>query len=177
MIFQKQHIGIQRKVRLRLYKIISTAFALLAISFSSQAAEVLDDSQSPRKQFNVRFEWERQGNLSSVSKDEFFLLKANIPDVEVRLNTSNYIGKKARIYLALPSQVDGFNGTQGFSLAWKTTGIFDSGETSPGNRALIFEGRIESPLLTEFITFTLKLDANRLTGKLRYAPIYEIELY
>ena len=177
MIFQKQHIGIQRTARSRLYKIVSTVSALLAISISSLAAEVLDDSQSPKKQFNVRFEWEKQENLSSLSKDEFFLLKAHIPDVEVRLNTSNYIGKKVRIYLAIPSQVDGFNGSQGFSLTWKTTGIFASGMTSPGNRALIFQGLIESPLLTEFITFTLKLDANRLTGKLRYAPIYEIELY
>ncbi len=177
MISLKKHISIQRTARLTLYKIISTASALLAISLSSQAAEVLDDSQSPRKQFNFKFEWANKGDLSALNKDEFFLLKAHIPDVEVRLNTSNYIGKKARIYLALPSQVDGFNGSQGFSLAWKTTGIFDSGMTSPGNRALIFEGLIESPLLTEFITFTIKLDANRLTGKLRYAPIYEIELY
>ncbi len=173
----KQQLKIKGVIRSTFYKIITTLVALLSISFASQAAEVLDDSQSPKKQFNIRFEWEKQGNLSSVSKDEFFLLKAHIPDVEVRLNTSNYVGKKARIYLALPSQIDGFNGSQGFSLTWKTTGIFSSGMTSPGNRALIFEGLIESPLLTEFITFTLKLDANRLTGKLRYAPIYEIELY
>ncbi len=176
MIFLKQH-NAQWTARLTLYKIISTAFALLAISLSSQAAVVLDDSQSPKKQFNVRFEWENKENLASASKDEYFLLKAHIPDVEVRLNTSGYIGKKGRIYLALPRQIDGFNGSQGFSLAWKTTGIFVSGATSPGNRALIFEGLIGSPLLTEFFTFTLKLDANRLTGKLRYAPIYEIELY
>ena len=166
---------------LSLHKTIPAAFALIIIFISSLAAEVLpkvlDDSQSPKRQFNVRFEWEKQGNLSSASKDEFFLLKAHIPDVEVRLNTSNYTGKKARIYLALPSQIDGFNGSQGFHLAWKTTGVFYSGTTSPGNRALIFEGVIGSSLLTEFFTFTLKLDANRLTGKLRYAPIYEIELY
>jgi len=173
----KQQLKIKHVIRCIFYKITIILIALLFISLASQAAEVLDDSQSPKKQFNIRFEWEKQGNLSSVSKDEFFLLKAHIPDVEVRLNTSNYIGKKARIYLAMPSQVDGFNGSQGFSLAWKTTGIFDSGETSPGNRALIFEGIIGSPLLTDFFTFTLKLDANRLTGKLRYAPIYEIELY
>ena len=159
-----------------MFKFILAASVLLGISISSHAAEVLDDSQSPKKQFNVRFEWEKKENLSSLSKDEYFLLKAHIPDVEVRLNTSSYIGKKARIYLALPMQIDGFNGSQGFSLAWKTTGIFASGVTSPGNRALIFEGVIGSPLLTEFFTFTLKLDANRLTGKLRYAPIYEIEL-
>lgn len=173
----KQQLKIKRVIRCTFFKIITTLVALIFISLASQAAEVLDDSQSPKKKFNIRFEWEKQGNLSSVSKDEFFLLKAHIPDVEVRLNTSNYIGKKARIYLALPSQIDGFSGSRGFSLTWKTTGIFVSGATSPGNRALIFEGLIGSPLLTEFFTFTLKLDANRLTGKLRYAPIYEIELY
>ena len=176
MILVKQHIDIQQTARLRLFKIILAASVLLGISLSSHAADILDDSQSPKKQFNVRLEWEKQENLSSLSKDEFFLLKAHIPDVEVRLDTSNYIGKKARIYLALPRQIDGFNGSQGFSLTWRTTGIFASGQTSPGNRALIFEGLIGASLLTEIFTFTLKLDANRLTGKLRYAPIYEIEL-
>lgn len=158
-----------------MFKFILAASVLLGISISSHAAEVLDDSQSPKKQFNVRFEWEKKENLSSLSKDDYFLLKAHIPDVEVRLNTLKYIGKKARIYLALPSQIDGFSGSRGFSLTWKTTGIFASGATSPGNRALIFEGLIDAAILTEFFTFTLKLDANRLTGKLRYAPIYEIE--
>ena len=177
MIIVKQHNGIQRSARLRVFKFILAVSVLLGISISSHAADILDDSQSPRKQFNFRFEWANKGDLSALNKDEFFLLEAYIPDVEVRLKTSNYLGKKARIYLGLPSQIDGFNGSQGFSLTWKTTGIFASGATSPGNRALIFEGLIGSPLLTEFFTFTLKLDANRLTGKLRYAPSYEIELY
>ena len=176
MVF-KHHQNTKGAIKSILAKIILTAFVFLTLVFKVQAAEVLDDSQSPRKQFNFRFEWANKGDLSALSKDEFFLLEAHIPDVEVRLNTSNYIGKKARIYLALPSQIDGFNGSRGFSLAWKTTGIFASGATSPGNRALIFEGLIGSSLLTDFFTFILKLDANRLTGKLRYAPIYEIELY
>jgi len=79
MILLKQHIDIQRAARLRLFKIILTASALLAISVSSHAAEVLDDSQSPKKQFNVRFEWEKKENLSSLSKEEYFLLKAHSP--------------------------------------------------------------------------------------------------
>jgi len=177
MIFLKLHLKNKRVIKSTLAKIILIIVFHLACLLTVQAAETLDDSQSPRKQFTFKFEWANKENLSALNKNEYFLLKAHIPDVEVRLNTSNYIGKKARIYLALPWQIDGFNGSQGFSLTWKTTGIFASGMTSPGNRALIFQGLIESPLLTEFITFTLKLDANRLTGKLRYAPIYEIELY
>ena len=176
MVF-KHNKNTKHVIKSIIAKIILTAFVFLTLSFKVQAADVLDDSQSPRKQFNIKFEWANKGELAALNKDEFFLIKEHIPDVEVRLSTSKFIGKKARIYLALPSQIDGFNGNQGFSLTWKTTGIFASGATSPGNRALIFEGLIGSPLLTEFFTFTLKLDANRLTGKLRYAPSYEIELY
>ena len=176
MVF-KHHQNTKHAIKSILPKIILTAFALLSLSFNVQAAEVLDDSQSPRKQFNFRFEWANKGDLSALSKDEFFLLKAHLPDVEVRLNTSNHIGKKARIYLALPHQIDGFNGSNGFSLGWKTTGFFASGTTLPGTRALIYQGLIDSPLMIEFFTFTLTVDANCLMGKLRYAPIYEIELY
>jgi len=152
-------------------------FIFIAFSLKSQAAEILDDSRSPRQQFNVRFEWACQENLSHVSKDEFFLLKAHMPDVEVRLDTASYIGKRARIYLTLSQQIDGFNGSGGFLLTWKTRGLFASGSIIPGSRALIFDGVIDSTLMTDFFTFTLKVDANRLIGKLRYAPIYEIELY
>ena len=69
MILVKQHIDIQQTARLRLFKIILAASVLLGISLSSHAADILDDSQSPKKQFNVRLEWEKQENLSSLSKD------------------------------------------------------------------------------------------------------------
>ena len=176
MVF-KHHQNTKHAIKSIFSKITLTAFVFLTLVFKVQAAEVLDDSQSPRKQFNFRFEWANRGDLSALSKDEFFLLKAYLPDVEVRLNTSSYMDKHARIYLALPHQIDGFNGSNGFSLGWKTTGLFAPGTTLLGTRALIYQGLIESPLMIEFFTFTLTVDANRLTGKLRYAPIYEIELY
>ena len=176
MVF-KHHQNTKHSIKSILAKIILTAFVFLTLSFNVQAAEVLDDSQSPRKQFNFRFEWANKGDLSALNKDEFFLLKAHLPNVEVRLNTASYMGKRARIYLALPHQIDGFNGSNGFSLGWKTTGLFAPGTTLLGTRALIYQGLIESPLMIEFFTFTLTVDANCLMGKLRYAPIYEIELY
>ncbi len=176
MVFKHQQ-NTKHAIKPILAKIILAAFVFLTLSFKVQAAEVLDDSQSPRKQFNFKFEWANKGDLSALSKDEFFLLKAHLPNVEVRLNTSNYMSKRARIYLALPQQIDGFNCSNGFSLKWKTTGLFAPGTTLLGTRALIYEGLIKSPLMIEIFTFTLKVDANCLIGKLRYAPIYEIELY
>ena len=176
MVF-KHHQNNKHAIKSIFAKIILTAFVFLTLSFNVQAAEILDDSQSPRKQFNFQFEWANKGDLSNLNKDEFYLLKAHLPNVEVRLNTSSYMGKRARIYLALPQQIDGFNGSNGFSLSWKTTGLFAPGTTLLGTRALIYDGLIKSPLMIEFFTFTLKVDANCLMGKLRYAPIYEIELY
>jgi len=176
MVF-KHHQNNKHAIKSIFAKIILTAFVFLTLSFNVQAAEILDDSQSPRKQFNFQFEWANKGDLSNLNKNEFYLLKAHLPNVEVRLNTSSYMGKRARIYLALPQQIDGFNGSKGFSLRWKTTGLFAPGTVILGTRALIYQGLIESPLMIEFFTFTLTVDANCLMGKLRYAPIYEIELY
>ncbi len=176
MVF-KNHQNTKHAIKSIFAKIILTAFVFLTLSFNVQAAEILDDSQSPRKQFTFKFEWANKGDLSALNKDEFFLLKAHLPNVEVRLNTASYMGKRARIYLALPQQIDGFNGSKGFSLRWKTTGLFAPGTVILGTRALIYDGLIKSPLMIEFFTFTLKVDANCLMGKLRYAPIYEIELY
>jgi len=154
MIFSKLHLKSKRVIKSTLAKIILTAFVFLTLLFKVQAAEVLDDSQSPRKQLNIKLEWANKGDLSALNKDEFFLLKAH-----------------------LPKQIDGFNGSNGFSLGWNTTGFFAPGTVILGTRALIYDGLIESPLMIEFFTFTLKVDANCLTGKLRYVTIYEIELY
>jgi hypothetical protein len=143
----------------------------------SPATDILDDSQSPRKTYNIQLQWAHQGNVSDLDRQEFQKLVARVPDVEVRLDTSNYVGQNVRIFLALPAQIDGLTSADGFTLSWKTQGLFSTGTTTPGNRALIFKGRLDTSQLIGFFTFKLNVDASRLTGKLRYAPIYEIEMF
>lgn len=152
-------------------------FLLAGSVFVARAGEILDDSQSPKKQYSVQFKWAHQGDVFELSKDDFYQLKACIPNVEVRLNTADYLGKQAKIYLELPQTIDGVSSTEGFSLTWETDRVFASGGTTPGNRALIFDGEIKSLIMTDLFTFTLKMNASHLTGKLRYAPIFEIETY
>lgn len=177
MIFLKK-IPSFKKIRSMISIRVTLLTMLLTGSvFLARAGEILDDSQSPKKQYSVQFEWAYKENLSALSKDEFYQQKAYIPNVEVRLNTAGYIGKKAKIYLALPQTIDGYNSTEGFLLTWETDRIFASGGTLPGNRALIFDGKIDYPIMADLFTFTLKIDASYLTGKLRYAPIFEIETY
>ena len=150
--------------------------ALMAFQTGIAAgAEVLDDSLSPRKTVNVQLEWTHQGNLSDMSRRQMLSLTGRVSEVKVRLDTSKYVGTTARIFLALPVQIDGLVGSEGLTLSWKTQGFFSNGTTTPGNRALIFEGPINSPVLTDYFSFTIHVDAGRLNGNLRYAPIYEIE--
>jgi len=177
MIFLKEIPSFTKKRSMIPIRGTLLALLLAGSVFVAQAGEILDDSLSPKKQYSVQFEWAHKGDLSALSKDEFYRLKAYIPDVKVRLNTADYMGKQARIYLALPQTIDGLSSTEGFSLNWETDRIFSSGRTTPGNRALIFDGKIDSPIMIDLFTFTLKINASYLTGKLRYAPIFEIETY
>lgn len=151
--------------------------ALLLVPWAAWAAEVLDDSQSPRQSYQVQLEWAYSGDAASTDRDTLQKMTAVVPDVEVRLNTSPYVGQSVRIYLALPIQIRGLSGSDGFALAWTTRGTLYSGSTTPGNRALIFEGNLDAPQLIDFFTFTIDADASRLNGELRYAPIFEIERF
>jgi hypothetical protein len=115
--------------------------------------------------------------LGPIDQDKYLLLEGTQSDVEIWLDTADYKGRKARIYLGLPRQIQGFNSTEHFTLRWKTNRLFSSGEVRPGNRTLIYDGTIEMDLMIELFTFTLRINANYLTGKIRYAPIFEIEPY
>jgi len=151
--------------------------AVFSSSFVAQAGERLNDSLSPKKQYDVVLEWAHQGNVNRLSREDFFLLTAKVNNVEVRLDTSDFIGQHADIYLVLPTKIDGLAGIGGMTLAWDTNGRFSSGHITPGQRSLIFRGTIDSEIMMDLLTFTITLDAQYLIGKLRYAPIFEIETY
>ena len=141
------------------------------------AREVLDDSKSPQKQFNSQFKWVHPAHLGPIDEEQYLLLEGTQRNVEVRLDTTEYNGQNARIYLGLPRQIVGFSSTEHFTLRWKTNRIFFPGEVRPGNRTLIYDGSINRDLMIDLFTFTLRINANYLTGEIRYAPIFEIEPY
>jgi len=141
------------------------------------AADVLDDSLSPQKNYSTQFRWVHQKGLSSLSQESFFLLEGIQSGVEVRLDTSGYKGTRARIYLGLPHQIEGLSSSGQLVLSWDTDRIFSPGEVRPGNRTLIYDGTVDTDLMIEIFKFTLRVNANYITGKIRYAPVYEIEPY
>ena len=155
--------------------LIPILYGLVSLS-TALSAETLDDSMSPRQQHSMQLEWVHKQNPSKLSRSEYLLLRARIPHVEVRLDTSEYLGLTARIYLKLPKHTIGLVGTTGFTLSWETKGLFLDGEIKSGGRVLIYDGVIQMPVMTDFFTFSLTVDADRITGTLQHAPIYEIEI-
>ncbi len=140
-------------------------------------ADRLDDSMSPRQAVNFQLRWAHQVGSGQMSDRDLRQLVSVMPDVEIRLNTQPYVGQSVRVYLVLPNQISGLSGGSGFKLSWDTRGTLAPGAVTPGSRFLIFKGVLNDPLLVDFFTFTLEVDANRLTGELRYAPIFEIESF
>jgi hypothetical protein len=151
---------------------------LLLCSLLSAAvpAERLDDSLSPRQQINLQLDW-KTGSIDpdKLDKKEIHRVIAHASNVDTRLDTSKYLGMEVRIYLALPILVRGLSNPQSMNFSWTTNGLFLDGQLTPGNRQLIFEGIITSPVMIDNFHFTFELDARYLTQTLRLEPVYEIE--
>ena len=150
------------------------AGCLLLIPFST-IGDILDDSKSPRQQYNVQFRWDYADQaVFELSSEELNQMVGELNDVEVRLDTSDYEGQTAQIYLRLPDETNGIQDAAGVEVEWTTRGIFAPGHTTPGNRALIFEGVVDSPLMIDFFRYTIRVDARKVFGPFRIEPVYEI---
>jgi len=143
---------------------------------SQVLAERLDDSLSPRQQVDLDLVWQYPGNPDALSEAEFNSLTAQARNLDTRLDTSAYVGSEARIFLELPILVRGLGNPSSLALSWTTGGLFNAGRVTPGNRQLIFEGRITQPVMRDTIPFPFELDARYLHQPLRLEPVYEIEI-
>ncbi len=149
--------------------------ALVLLIPISVAAKRLDDSASPRRRVVAEVEWVGANRISELSDDELNMMVAYVRGLEVILDTSDFLGKKARIFLGLPSHIRGLRGASGFRMEWQTNGLFSTGSVAPGNRQLIFEGTITAEKLTDIFDFTIHIDTREVTQGLNFDPIYEIE--
>ena len=138
-------------------------------------AGILDDSLSPRKQHDLDLQWKYQGNTEGLSEVEFNTVIAQARNVDTRLDTSEYVGSQARIFLQLPILIRGLANTSSLVMTWTTGGLFSAGTVRPGNRQLIFEGTVTEPVMRDIFNFSFELDARYLQQTLRLEPVYEIE--
>ncbi|RLA00857.1 MAG: hypothetical protein DRQ45_06795 [Gammaproteobacteria bacterium] len=159
---------------------VSTLGRLLVLLACLQTAplqaERLSDSLSQQQQINIEFDWKYHNAGDELDAKEFNAVIAHARNVDTRLDTSDFVDTQARIFLELPVQVRGLNNPQRLSVSWTTNGLFQNGEVTPGNRRLIFEGKITQPVMRDIFNFTFEVDARFLTELLRLEPIYEIEI-
>lgn len=154
-------------------------FALLvALSFAAiaQAAPVrLDDSASPRGRIEARPRWQHvEEGLSSPER--LNAVVAEVPNVEVRLATAKYAGKRGRVYLVVPDFVPGVRSAASLVVHWRTRGKLLAGSALPGARALVYDGPIPQPFLTDILDLTLHLDARYMDRGVRFEPHFEIDV-
>ncbi len=152
------------------------AVIVLLAGVSAQALEQLDELGSPQGQIQAEFVWKFDRELVDLTDAQLNALIARVPNVETRLDTRPFLGRQARIYLALPNFVPGTTASSTLLLSWQTRGPLSEGTVVAGNRTVVFEGTIDTPIIVEYMDFLVEADARNVDNTLRFEPIYEIEL-
>jgi hypothetical protein len=153
---------------------IAALLAGLALVTGATAATRLDDSASPRHVVNVETRWLHAEE--GLTPDQLNALVATVTNLEFRLDTSRYVGKRGRIWLVLPDVVPGLRSPEALRVEWTTRGTFLSGSAFAGQRTLVYEGPIRQASLHEALDLRIYLDARHLEANLRLDPMFEIDL-
>lgn len=148
--------------------------ALLAAT-GAAAATRLDDSASPRARVDVNPRW-LHTNEGLTDPALLNAMVAEVRNLEVRLNTAPFVGKRGRIYLSLPAFTVGLQSPSGLRVEWQTRGTLLAGSALPGTRSVVYDGPIAKASLSDFVDFSLFIDARYLQGGLRFEPVFDIEL-
>lgn len=161
-----------------------TVLTLCSLAAGNAAAQRLrlDDSLSPVDTFAVALSWQpgavRQAvaALMADAPNAGPPLSGRIDNVEVRLDTREFVGRNARIYLTLPATIAGLASPGDLELEWDATSPFIAGAVRPGQSTLVFDGEIESVVTSAVFAFALRLDRGADTDTFDVEPHYELEI-
>lgn len=148
--------------------------ASLAVAAVAQAGTRLDDSLSPRQRYDLQTRWEYLDDESSAP-EQMLAIIAEARDVEIRLNTAVWTGRNAEIFIVFPAEITGLRLPSAMRIEWRTRGRLSSGVAIPGQRALVFRGRIEGPVTGDFFDFTYRIDGRHFDNRVQFQPTFEIE--
>jgi len=141
----------------------------------AQEANRLAATYSTGRLLYAQGEWETPLRRGVVPNS---MVIAHIAPLELRLAIpAGYLSppRTVRVYIALPITAIGLAGPGSLELAWQTGGRFIAGRVVPGQRALLYEGLVETPELTDQMRFTVRVDAADVIDRLQFEPVYEIE--
>lgn len=135
----------------------------------------LDDSLSPRQRVEVTSRWLHDGP-GDWTEDELNAMVAEVRAMEFRFRTAPFVGREAEIYLTVPRRPLGLRSPTAMRLEWTTRGTFASGALVPGDRALVYRGKISQAVMSEFFDFRIHYDARNVERGIEFDPVFEIEV-
>ena len=83
--------------------------------------------------------------------------------------------RPVRVYVSLPLTAIGMTGPGSLELTWQTGGRFIPGRVTAGQRALLYQGLVDGPVLLDQMRYTVRVDAADALDRLEFDPVYEIE--
>jgi hypothetical protein len=158
---------------------VVTILMLLALPVAAQADRIrpLDYSPSPHARVHTELEWIHPLSMPGLAPDQQYAVRASVSGVEIRLDTSEYVGRDARIFITLPASVRGLSSTSTLTVSWRSRGFFESGQLVAGHRALLYAGPVNAPLTGDVLDFTIQFDAREFESETHLDFQYEIELF
>lgn len=91
--------------------------------------------------------------------------------ITIRLDTSPWLNRPGKIYMALPEQPIGQ-----VTAEWTTQGRLLPGQLISGNRTLVYSGIIKSKMMEDTIALKISADGRRLVQATRLDFYFEIDV-
>ncbi len=164
------------------YCIFVLLLQTLALPAFAQQRIALDDLLSPQQIYSLDLKWSPQdirqaiGAMLNGRTSALPPLTGRLPNVDIRLNTRDFIGQAGRIFLSLPITETGTHSPNNIQLSWRTRGTFLSGSVRPGQSALVFDGIIDQAITSEVFDFILSIENGDVPDNFTLEPSYEIEI-
>jgi hypothetical protein len=154
-------------------KYISITLALLLsmqAMLSSAAVYRLDDSGTIVGKSLTKMDWQHP----SKAKGEFYQLQGQVL-VNAKINVRQWNGKTAKIYMAMERAP-----INNLVVSWKSNGLWIPGvirnDNTTSQRALIFNGAINSDYLTETLSLSITADGRSYAQAQNLKFYFEIEM-
>ncbi len=136
----------------------------LASSAASAAPVKLDDTGTHLSPPNLRMKWR-----DTLAGGSGRVMEARAR-LSVRLDTRVHAGRQARIHLTMPKDVGG-----AIVMRWQGRGVLMAGRIAPGERVLVYQGRVPGPAIEDEWLLHLEADGEWMSESRRLDCNFDIE--
>jgi hypothetical protein len=149
----------------------ATLLLLCCWACAAQAQPIrLDDSGSHTVPPNVQMQWRHVLGSSLAAPSLTSQMEAALR-VAIQLDTQAYAGRNGRIYMVLPA-----DGGPPLQLQWRAQGRLLPGRLNPGDRALVYQGVLPGPKLSDQLQLQVLADGEWASASRRMTVFFELEL-